>query len=311
MMRLLFTGGGGAGNEAINRLWAGRYIMHFADANVATISPTISADHAHAIVCANDCRFADGLAELCLDLAIDVLIPGVDEELPFMPRLAELANKTNILVPHAGYVRTMLDKLDMATILSAYGIPVPNTVLLGDAAKLDFPCIAKPRRGRGSRGFAVLQNAVAAHAYGDLFGAEDKIAQELLVGQEYTVLMAADRNACLRAIVPVRVLNKRGITISAVTDNNKAVIDACLAIHQAQPTEGCYNIQLMLCDDGRVMPFEINPRISTTFCLAIAAGIDPVSLYFCVDEDKGLNQCEAGKKLSRHWSNVISTMGED
>lgn len=72
---------------------------------------------------------------------------------------------------------------------------------------------------------------------------------------------------------------KKGITLRAETDRDERVIAACVAIHAAQPVSGCYNIQLMKAEAGDVKPFEINPRISTTACLALAAGVDFVDVY--------------------------------
>lgn len=311
MKKLLFTGGGGAGNEAINRLWSGQYEMHFADADVSAISPSVKSGFRHNIPFANDARFADRLADLCNQMAIDLLIPGVDEELPFMASVSKLIKKTDILAPDHHYIVTMLDKLEMVKALSARNIPIPKSTPLESIETINFPCIAKPRKGRGSRGFAILDNPCAATAYGSLHGAGTAIAQQLLKGQEYTVMMSADRNNNLRAVVPVRVEVKRGITLRAETDNNHAVINACTAIHNAVPTSGTYNIQLMLCDDGAVMPFEINPRISTTFCLAIAAGVNPVNLYLQENGAQHLSTFRAGVKLSRHWYNQITDMDEN
>jgi len=129
--------------------------------------------------------------------------------------------------------------------------------------------------------------------------------QELLMGQEYTVLMAADREARLHAVVPVKVMVKRGITLRAETESQPEVINACAAIHRALPTTGCYNIQLYLAPDRRVLPFEINPRISTTFCLGIAAGVDPVEIFLGNAAPKGLRDFRAGLSLKRSWHNHI------
>ena len=103
--------------------------------------------------------------------------------------------------------------------------------------------------------------------------AQDIVVQDLLVGQEYTVMMAADASANLHAVVPVQVDVKRGVTIRAKTNFEPSVIAMCRKIHRAIPARGCYNIQLMFTPAGEVMPFEINPRISTTFCLGVASGI--------------------------------------
>ena len=58
-MRLLFTGGGGAGNEAIHRLLKDRYDLHFADACASAFSPTLPMDKCHEIPLARDPRFAE------------------------------------------------------------------------------------------------------------------------------------------------------------------------------------------------------------------------------------------------------------
>lgn len=302
-MKILFTGGGGAGNEAIFRLWENRYDLHFADADPAAISPVIPEARRHAIALAADENFAAGLVDLCRSLNVDVLIPGVDEELPHMGGLADFAHGLSILVPDAAYVAAMLDKQSMADCLADKGLPVPNTRPLEFVDDLGFPCFAKPRFGRGSRGVSILVEKSQAELLRQTCE-EDYVVQELLSGQEYTVLMAADRTGHLGAIVPVRVDVKRGITVRAATDHNETVMTVCQAIHHAMPTHGCYNIQLMLEDDGRVMPFEINPRISTTFCLALAAGIDPVEIFL-----NGAGDVPApfidGLRLNRSWTNYF------
>ena len=55
--------------------------------------------------------------------------------------------------------------------------------------------------------------------------------------------VVADRRGVLRAIVPVKVGLKRGITLRAETDPDAAVTAACRAIHAASPVPGCFNIQ--------------------------------------------------------------------
>ena len=121
-------------------------------------------------------------------------------------------------------------------------------------------------------------------------------------------MMAADRASQLRAVVPVKVGIKKGITLRAETDRDEHVIAACAAIHAAQPVPGCYNIQLVKTEAGEVKPFEINPRISTTACLALAAGIDFISIYLgesqgSVNAPDRLMSFSHGVKLRRTWLN--------
>jgi carbamoyl-phosphate synthase large subunit len=67
---------------------------------------------------------------------------------------------------------------------------------------------------------------------------------------------------------------------------------------------GCYNIQLIKLAGGECKPFEINPRISTTTCLAYAAGVDFVDLY--LQSGEGLGEFQHGVGLKRSWLNEFT-----
>ncbi len=305
--RILFTGGGGAGNELIFRLWNDRYELHFADADGEAFSPVIPSEQRHPIPFAREDHFAAAVACLCRQQEIDLLVPGVDEELPLMPDVEALAPGLLIMIPDAGYVTTTMDKLAVMEVLEDKGVDVPRTATIDQHHRIGFPCIAKPRWGRGSRGVQVLSSEEEAEAYRCLSGETDEnlLVQELLEGEEYTVMMAANAQKHLHAVVPVRVAVKRGITLRAQSDPHGLVIRACDAIHRAVPASGCYNIQLFLTPDKRVVPIEINPRVSTTFCLGVAAGIDPVAIFLEDAPPDGLLSFRGGVRLKRHWTNYL------
>lgn len=308
MIKVLFTGGGGAGNEALWRLIGDRYALHFGDADPSTIDPCIPEDRRHQLPWASDLDFVEKMADLCRRLGIDLLVPSVDEELLALARNANVLAPTRLLLPHADYVETMLDKFHMIRSLSEKEIQVPfSRTLVDDLKDIHFPCISKPRSGRGSRDVRVLNSITDAMSLKATLcdEAEKILVQDKIEGVEYTVQMVADDTGRLRAIVPVRVGIKRGITICAETEAEPHVIAACRAIHQAIPTGGCYNIQLMLTTEGKALPFEINPRISTTFCLAVAAGIDPIAIFLEHARNEGIQPFVAGIQLRRHWANFF------
>lgn len=306
---LLFTGGGGAGSEALARLLSERYEVHFADADPQARAASISAARWHRIPCANTDGFIAALAALCREIGADLLIPSVDEEL--LPiALARDTLPCPVLLPPTAFIERHLDKLASSAFLAEHGLPAPRTELLSERHAIFPPCIVKPRRGRGSRGVAIVHSEAELHAHLLLSHrpTSDFLAQELLPGQEYTVMMAADGNARLRAVVPVKVGIKRGITLRAETERDEAVIAACISIHAASPVPGCYNIQLTRSATGEVKPFEINPRISTTACLALAAGIDFVRVFCGGESEKaapGLLPFREGLQLRRTWHNAF------
>jgi carbamoyl-phosphate synthase large subunit len=308
-MKLLFTGAGGSPTEALWRLLEGRYQLHFADADPLSICDPIPAERRHGLPFAETPGFVSAVADLARKFAIDLVVPGVDEELPALAALADKENPPfSVLVPQADFIATMRDKLKCAETLIAAGLPAPRTVTAANVASIGYPCFVKPRTGRGSRGAQKVGSPEQLSAYLTLYdqSPDRVIAQELLVGTEYTVMMAADRHSRLHAVVPVRVDLKRGITIRAATDNHPGILGACRSIHHALKPRGCYNIQLMATDDGRILPFEINPRVSTTMCLGVAAGVDPMSIFFNDNAPRELLPFRNGLSLRRYWFNAIT-----
>jgi len=303
LKKLLFTGGGGAGSEAIYRLLYNRYEVHFADADVETISKSIPEEARHQILYAGDLQFVPHLGALCEEKKIDLVIPSVDEELLKLTKL-----NIPVMLPEYEYIKTMLDKLDSMEAISTAGIDSPKTITVSNflnGSSFSFPCIVKPRNGRGSRNVSVLTKFEQVSAYLTLTGisSDDVVLQELFAGQEYTVLMSADAEKNLKEIVPVEVEIKRGITLRAEVVYNQEVVKECKKIHSAIPAGGCYNIQLILTDDNRVVPFEINPRISTTFCMGLAYGIDPIAIF---SGKENFSLSRIGNKLQRFWVNSFS-----
>ena len=217
-MKILFTGGGGAGSEAIYRILKDFYDVYFADADINAINPLIPLKRRHSIPMANNPKFLEGVKKICDQLSIDLLIPGVDEELALLGEL----DSVNIMLPDADYVNTMLDKFKSSQVLSGLGLDAPVTTLISDYKNNNwtyFPCIAKPVSGRGSRDVYIIESAKQISAYLSLTGISEykAVLQEKIVGIEYTVLVAADSKANLHAVVPVKIKSKKGITISAIT----------------------------------------------------------------------------------------------
>ena len=140
---------------------------------------------------ATDPDFLQGIRSLLTQPDM-LVIPGVDKDLPFLENLRR--EGVGILMPDQRYVTVMLDKFASMRWLAQLGVPVPRTV------------IVKPRQGRGSEGVLV--------------------EQERLEGTEYTVTMSADCTGRLRAIVPVRIIAKRRVTIHGVTEAQQDVIAA-------------------------------------------------------------------------------------
>lgn len=304
--RILFTGGGGAGSEGLNRLLPDKYDVHFADADIESIPYPIASHHWHHIPLASSPNFIAKLMQLCCKLEIDLIIPGVDEELLQISRHRNEIG-CDVLLPSEAFVRTHLDKYSSMRSMQNNNLPVAATVLPAGEHGISYPCIIKPRKGRGSRGVAIVNSAeeMNAHILLSKMQAHEFIMQELLVGKEYTVMVLSNKDANLRAVVPVRVDVKKGITVRAEIEDCKPIIDYCVKLHACYAESGYYNVQLIITDYGEIKTFEVNPRISTTACLGYAAGIDFISesMKILSGTDNHLLPFKSGLRLRRSWLN--------
>lgn len=305
-MRILFTGGGGAGNEALWRILNQKYTVYFADAILDNIDKSIPTDSRIEIEFANSKNYLESIKSVCDKNEIDLIVPGVDEELMQFDSLLSKEG-AEVFLPDKDFVRVMLDKHTCAKEIKSIGLSVPKTFTVSRAGEIGFPLIVKPKTGRGSRGVRIVNSLKELNAYRILYPANEKdlIVQELAIGTEYTVLVSANKKGQLNAIIPVKVDQKKGITIQAKIDMNNAIIEYAVKFHSFYKTSGIYNIQCILTQSGDVYPFEINPRISTTFCLSVAAGFDPFELYFNETSEEKLFTPSNELSLQRNWVNNI------
>ena len=304
--KILLTGGGGAGNEAIWRILSDKYDLYFADCEIDNIDKMIPVEKRVRIPSASDANFIPRLIKVCRDIGLDFLVPSVDEELLLISKNSSLF-PCDIFLPNTSFIETMIDKYVSMTSIRAQGLVAPETYHADEWERLKFPMIIKPTSGRGSRGVMVLKAKNELGAYKIFNPVPDKnlIVQKLIEGQEFTVFVSANKDGDLNCVIPVNVEQKRGVTISAVTEKNISIIDYVRSFHKKFNTSCIYNLQCILTSKNEVFPFEINPRVSTTFCMALAAGFDPFKSLG--SKSQGLFYFDNNVRLKRNWKNNIST----
>ena len=276
MKTVLVTGGGGAAVPGLIRgLQAQGYRVIAVDANPHAAGLYL-ADAARVVPEGRSEAFLPALRRICRQEHVNVVLPLVDEELVDATEME--GDGVTVILPCRAFVELCLDKWRLMTALQECGVPVPLTQLASeDRTSLQFPVVAKPRTGRGSRGMAVLQDPAALTSHLDQVGvpAEGMLIQSYVEGPEYTVSVVAWRDGATQAVVPKRVLLKRGITQLAVTEQVPVIDGVCRTIQAHLRADGPFNVQLRIDDEtGLPMVFEINPRFSTTVSLTIAAGVD-------------------------------------
>ena len=220
-------------------------------------------------------EFVPAMRRICQREKVDALIPLVDEELISVWQLAR--DGLHIILPEIEFVRLCLDKWRLMQTLRANNINVPQTRLANeDIEGLRFPLIVKPRTGRGSRGVALV------NSYSELkeflshspYSKESNLIQEYIDGSEFTISVVVWRDGLVKAVVPKKIISKKGITRIAVSRRNSKIDALCRQVQEKLRANGPFNVQLRLDSSGEPYIFEINPRFSTSISLTIAAGLN-------------------------------------
>jgi len=237
----------------------------------------------------------------------DFYVPLIDEEITWA---CMVHDKT--ICPTKDFCKACLNKEDLMQYLRDLKISVVKT-WVGDGSAIDkypveYPCIVKPVTGRGSRGVRKIFNKAQYLGYLVLECKQPLtvMRQEYLEGDEYTISVVVNNKNQLMAIVPKRIIEKKGITIRAVTEKNGAIHGVCEEIVNKMNPCGPFNVQLRVVD-GIPKIFEINPRLSTTSILTTEAGVNEIDLcikYWDADSTPYF-QFKEGLHIYRRWESIF------
>lgn len=283
--RVLVTGAGGpSGKAAIAALKAREFFVVAVD---MTTTGDHLADEFFLVPAARDPAFIPRLVDMLREWHIDWLFPTVSEELVVIAPQAPALRREGIAVymAPAEAVRTCDDKWDTANELREAGVAVPRSAVgAPDSAavqSLGFPCISKPRVGRGGRGVTVHhdpQSQTQVTWQGALW-------QEFMPGKEYDVLLVVHPDAPHEVVarqVFIKTELREGLVGNAVSlepiDEPDVAALAVAAAH-AVGLRGPADMDIRRDTDGIPRLLEINARIGAHTLRAPQIFDALVSLY--------------------------------
>lgn len=280
---ILLTGAGGAGTIFIIKTLKRKYRIITVDMNKYAVGLYL-ADKGYILPLCTDKNYLKKLDQIIKKEKVDVIIPLIDEELLSIRRYYQDKTNPKVLLPRENFIKLCLNKWELMKALSKANIPCPKTYLLSQFKRLPnslFPCIIKPIRSRGSRGFQYLNNKLDLKKYFQInrYKKKDLIIQEAIGGTEFTTSVVVSKQGEVLSVVPKEVILKKGITKIAVTRRNQKISEVCQKIQQNFQANGPFNVQLVM-DKKTNLPkiFEINPRFSTTVALTMVAGVNEVDI---------------------------------
>lgn len=305
---MLITGAGGPGSEALAKKWKHHEVI-FADNKTQRIHPSILQQNRVNIPIGSNSDFYEQMGLIIRNFGIEVVVSQVDEELEALNLLQNELRTFELITPGLNFVKLCNNKAALGESLRFRGILEANTEPLSPSTQKRLSnMVFKPRFGRGSRGIFFFRNDCSFEDLKNYLLSTQipYIVQDEIVGEEFTVQVMANRQGTLKAIVPVQVFEKRGSTTSCKISLNKNVISAVIKVHEAFRPIGTYNVQLIVNSETKSSSIiEINPRVSTTLCLSLEAGLDPIDLFF--DDTDYLHVPKSELFLNRYWTNFFST----
>jgi carbamoyl-phosphate synthase large subunit len=243
---------------------------------VATDSSSLSAgffmsDINEVIPEADNASFLDRLFEIVMANHVDILMPSSGFDIyPYSENLAALADLgAKAIVSDRDSLEICRDKiLTFRTLCNKFILPFttaePNKVR-------EFPVIAKPRFGKGSRDIIRIDDESDLRYVSSKF--EDMIFQEFLPGREYTIDVLSDLDKRgLIAVPRIRIQTKGGISTKGRIILDPEIESTCRQMAECVGIRGPCCIQMKESTDGILKLVEINPRMGGGTIFSTLAG---------------------------------------
>lgn len=191
-----------------------------------------------------------------------------------------------LLLNNRKILDNFLDKLKTTQYLAGIGIRVPKTILLSNYdGSFGFPVIIKARKGSGSKSLWIADNSADL----DYIKTKDNgnlIVQESIgsAEEEYTTGVFSDGRT-VSSITFRRKLGFGGVSIEAVLEDVPFLDNMAHKISKEMDLVGSINIQSRR--SGNIyVPYEINPRLSSTLLFRKRFGFDDAVWWLNVLQGK-------------------------
>ncbi len=233
--------------------------------------------------------YIEFLKEIINKEGVNFLLPVSEPEIEVMNTRREDIERLGVklLLNNRTILDNTLDKLKTALYLEKLGIKVPKSVLLKDYdGSLGYPLIVKARRGHGSKRIWNIEGEI------DLEYIRHKDDGSLIVqeyigndDEDYTTGVFSNGNL-ISSITFKRKLGYGGLSIEVILAEEPFLENLARHIGTEMKLIGSINIQSRR--SGEIfIPYEINPRLSSTLPFRKEFGFDDVVWWVNVLIGKG------------------------
>lgn len=288
---------------------------------------------------ASDPNYIDELLRVCKEEKVDVLIPGISQELPGLQekKLAFESIGTKVSVSDGEGLIIANDKIRLYQYMQANGFDTPKFTVIRSLNEFEYACkligypdkpiCIKIKDGSGSRGIRLIDPLKSRYdifagekpnsfytTYEDMYSVLKEAApfpelmvMELLPGLEYSVDLLADHGKTLYIVGRESNVINASIPQEATLAYNEEAYEISKSIVESLKLDGNVDLDFRFDDTGRPKLMEINPRLAATLSVIAAGGVN--LLYLRVKQLLGEELPEAnpiyGVKLKRRYHELF------
>jgi carbamoyl-phosphate synthase large subunit len=271
--KVLVTGiGGNVGQGIIRNIRKSFPHIHITGVNVTDFSAgNHLCDAFYLVPFAYSDTYIHILQNICDVEKIELIIPSTDYE---VYELSLNQHKFSCTIAVSGILASgvYLDKYLTYLHHLQYNIPFGTSCLPSEYKGQFAACIAKPRKGRGSRGLHI--NPVAFKEFDDA----EYMIQELHVGKEITTAFYVDKKGKLLGLITLLRFLDNGTTTQCkvIFEYDSLILPIIESMIKHSDIRGSANLQSIVNEDGVIYPFEVNCRISGTNSIRSNFGFEDV-----------------------------------
>jgi len=260
----------------------------------------------YVVPCGDHPDFIDFIKGIVKNDACNAILSGPEEETISLSRNRSFFEEMDctLLMPEYDDAIICADKTETRLFFNKNGIPTPVTFT--DPESIIYPCLIKPRFGRGGTDVFRINSKNEFQFYYDKV--KNPIIQELIQGEEYSVDILADRSGNALSIVPrLRIGIDSGISVKGVTVFDHEIITYCEQIVKKLRLFGPSCIQCIKNPEG-IFFFDINARFGGGSILSIKADptIIPNLIKLIKDEEPTPSvRFTEGLMMLRYYSEVF------
>ncbi|MEH1008490.1 ATP-grasp domain-containing protein [Winogradskyella sp. ECml5-4] len=260
--RIIVTGiGGNVGQGIIRNINATNYNIKIIGTNIENFSAgNHLCDVFYKVPFAyNEEDYIEEIKAIVDKEQIDLIIPSTDFEVYYLSKYQDEIS-CEIAVSEINTAENYLDKYKTFLYLKKYNIPFASSFLPSQYNNEYSNFILKPRQGRGSRGIQINPKEYK------MFLDNEYMIQELHKGVEITTAFYVNKSQELHGFITFERILENGTTtrckvVSTYDLELKKILSDIISVSNIK---GSANLQAIVTKSGKIVPFEINCRISGT-----------------------------------------------